>query len=478
LRGGVGFLLGNGAVHASDSLIAETTSQGVDTSPARGAGVAFGALEVIALPLILFWGRQGWFGTDDWDFLADRKAGNLADLLRPHYQHWTTIPVVAYRVLWSLVGLRSYWPYLLVVILGHLSVAALLRVVMRRAGVGSWLATAMVAPFIFFGAGAENILVAFQITFVGALAFGLVHLLLVDHDGRVDRRDWLGLAAGLAALLCSGVAISMVIAVGIATLLRRGWRVAVLHTVPLGAVYVIWLQFAPTGESAGQYRAQSPLEVIKFVGIGAEAAIAGLGGISALGIALALILLVGASFMIRQQGWQIVRTSGAVPVALLFSALIFLTVTGIGRAGATGLVAIFDGSGPERARQSRYVYVVAAMLLPALGITAQNVVRNWPRVAFGVAALLVIGTAGNTVHLTTYGHRFRAADTQKNFILIAPRLPVAGRLPPSLKIAPDLPIGWLIAAVQDGRAPAAPKFTAAQASGATTIRCSQGVLVP
>ena len=125
-------------------------------SDVRAALIAFCVIEVLALPLILFWGRHGWFGTDDWDFFADRKAGDLGDLVRPHFQHWTTIPVVLYRLLWSVVGLRSYWPYLFVVVLGHLAVAALLRVVMRRAGVGGWLATAMVAPFLFFGAGGKT----------------------------------------------------------------------------------------------------------------------------------------------------------------------------------------------------------------------------------------------------------------------------------------------------------------------------------
>ena len=63
--------------------------------------------------------------------------------------------------------------------------------------------------------------------------FGLVQLLLADHEGPIDRRDWLALLAGLAALMCSGVAIAMVLVVGIAMLLRRGWRIALLQTVPL-----------------------------------------------------------------------------------------------------------------------------------------------------------------------------------------------------------------------------------------------------
>ena len=65
---------------------------------------------------------------------------------------------------------------------------------MRRAGVRPWIATLTAAVFVFFGAGAENILIAFQITFVGSFVFGLAQLLLADHDGPINRRDWLGLA--------------------------------------------------------------------------------------------------------------------------------------------------------------------------------------------------------------------------------------------------------------------------------------------
>jgi hypothetical protein len=170
-------------------------------APTRRRAVAwltFGAVEVLSVPLLLFWGRKWWFWADDWDFLAARTGGNAGDLFRGHYQHWTTVPVLAYRGLWFVFGIRSYVPYQLLVVGGHLAAAALLRVVMRRAGVSPWLATLVALVFVFFGSGAENILIAFQITFVGALVFGLAQLVLADHDGPLDRRDWLGLLAGLA----------------------------------------------------------------------------------------------------------------------------------------------------------------------------------------------------------------------------------------------------------------------------------------
>jgi len=191
-------------------------SQSRPVLAARGALVAFAAIEAIALPLMLWWDRGTWFQLDDWDFLAARTGGNVGDLFRAHFEHWTTLPILAYRLMWWLFGLRTIAPYEALVILAHLTVAALLRTVMRRAGVGPWLSTVAATLFVFLGSGAENILVAFQITFVGSLAFGLGHLLLADHDGPVDRRDWLGLLAGLAGLMCSGVGVTMVVIVALA----------------------------------------------------------------------------------------------------------------------------------------------------------------------------------------------------------------------------------------------------------------------
>jgi hypothetical protein len=62
-------------------------------------------------------------------------------LFRPHNEHWVTLPVLWYRVLWQLFGLRTYDPYQLTTVILHVVAAALLRELMRRAGVGPWIAT-------------------------------------------------------------------------------------------------------------------------------------------------------------------------------------------------------------------------------------------------------------------------------------------------------------------------------------------------
>src|SRR5437773_333619 len=102
----------------------------------RIAAMVFGMVLMGAFPLLLGLGHYHWFLLDEWDFLADRNGGDLGDLLRPHTNvHWSTLPIIVYRVLWRLFGLRTYVPYQVVLILLHLTAAFLLRKVMRRAGV-------------------------------------------------------------------------------------------------------------------------------------------------------------------------------------------------------------------------------------------------------------------------------------------------------------------------------------------------------
>lgn len=217
----------------------------------RGLGVR--GLRGHALPLLAFvLGDHYWFFADDWFFLTERELDSADDLLRPHNGHWSTVPVIVFRLLYGVFGVRTYLPYQLVVITMHLTVAVLVRVVMRRAGVRPWLATAAAATLVLLGPSGENSVWAFQTGFTGGVAFGLAQNLLADHDDRVGRRDVLALAAGALALMSSGTGVPIVLATALTLLLRRGTRIALLHTAPLGILYVAWsLNTHPDVGSAG-----------------------------------------------------------------------------------------------------------------------------------------------------------------------------------------------------------------------------------
>jgi hypothetical protein len=337
------------------------------TRPAdRWAFLAFVVVAVVSIPLLLRLGHDRWFQYDDWDFLASRDAGNLRDLFEPHGPHWSTLPILVYRIEWYLFGLHSYWPYQLVCVLSHLTVALLARTVMRRAGVRPWTATAVALLLVFFGAGAENIAYAFQINFNAALAFGLIHLLLADHDGPVDRRDGLGLVAGFLGLMSSGIAVTMVVVVGLAMLLRRGWRVAMLHTAPLGAAYLVWY-FAIARDTYASQEVSDPLDALAFARTTIAAGFDGLAQVPGLGWALGGLIVGGLFVAWRGRPFSEVRKIAAAPAALGLGAFVFVLISASGRVGFA----------PGIERSSRYVHVVCVLLLPAGAVAADAVMRRW-----------------------------------------------------------------------------------------------------
>jgi hypothetical protein len=350
---------------------------------ARLALLAFALVAVVAFGLFLGFGQRQWFFVDEWDFLADRDASNLGDLLRPHNEHWSTLSILLYRALYGLFGLRTYVPYQLVSILLHLTAALLLWFIMRRAGVRPWIATAAASSFALFGAGKQDIVWAFQMAWGASLVFGLTQLLLADHDGPLDRRDWIGLSAGFAGLMCSGIAVTMTIIVGLAMVIRRGWRIALFHTAPLGVVYVVWLV---TAARDTQKPGGSVDLLARWVVTGLGATFDAMGQVPGAGIALGLLLVVGLVLAWHGLDPRELRRRAAVPGALLVGVIVFLVISGLGRVSAFG---------PELARSSRYLHLVAALALPAVAVGADAVARQWRVLAPAVFALLLIGIPGN-----------------------------------------------------------------------------------
>jgi hypothetical protein len=418
------------------------------TTSERLARWTFAGLEVVALVYFLVVGRHLWFMGDEWDFLAHRSL-NIHDLLAQHGGHLVALPLVVYRLLFAVFGLRSYLPYQLLAIVVHLTAAGLLRAVMRRAGAGPWIATAAATLFLFFGAGAQNILWAFQITFTAALAFGLAQLLLADHDGALDRRDWLGLAAGLGAITCSGVGVTMIGVVGVAALIRRGWRVALFHTAPLLGLWLIWRdRYASNSPST-----TNPTQLFRWFRRGLAAGFDAMGQLPLVGWALAAVLTIGLVFAWRSLPRDGRRRAAAIPVACLAGVAAFLVTTGISRLWA----------GVMFAASSRYLYVVAALLLVPLAVAADALAR-WKRaLAPVVILLLLVGIPDNLSRTTTHFYPPTYYSRQRQALLSVARLPLAARVPRSLRPdpsgAPPVTIGWLLDGVRSGRLPSAQPST-------------------
>jgi hypothetical protein len=414
-------------------------------STAAAAQSAFVAVMVGALVFYLWSARQAWFSFDEWDFLSGRSAGSVASLLRPHNEHWSTLPILLWRALFHVFGIGSYVPYLLALLVAHLTLAVLLRVVILRAGVRPWTATAAASLFVLLGAGADDILWAFQIGFVGALAFGFGQLLIAGHDGPIGRRDVVALMAGLAALLCSGVGVTMVVVVGIATWSRRGWRPAVFQTAPLAGIYLLWWS---TYGRKGYHEATRVGDIPAFAWSMVSATFRGLAQVPFLGIGFGVLLAAGLYLAWRGLSRADLRQRAAEPAALLAGGIVFIVITGLGRAGT-----IDTPSAP-----SRYVYVVAALILPSLALAIDTIGRRLGTWGMVLPVVLLLGIPGNVRLAADRDRQFAGAYQELRLLMLsAAHLPISAHLPadyiPAQLFTGPTTVGWLRANASAGRVP-------------------------
>ena len=415
----------------------------------RVAIVAFAVVVVCAFAWWLNLGRHQWFYADEWEYLSNRTAWNLGDLFRPHHGHWTTLPILQYRFLYQLFGLNHFFPYRLVVLVLYMVAAALLLAVMWRAGVHPFIVVSAATLFALFGVGSDNIINPFQVTFTGALVAGLVLLILTDHDGPFERRDWVGMFAGLVALMMSGAGVVMVMITAVAVLCRRGWRTALTLVAPLAAIYVVW--FLAIGHNDGVTQAGSVSQIGGIVSGGLRNAFRVMAPQAWLGLPLALLLIGGFVLAARQRtraGWAEL----AVPFALLCGTVLLLASVASDHADVLGT------KGAGFPRQSRYVSLLAALSIPALAVAADAIARLWKWLIPLAMALFLFAIPHNldAARSTERIKRPLFAGTRLA-VEIVPRSPTARVVPrsvhPNILTAPALTVGWLLGAVERGKIP-------------------------
>lgn len=423
----------------------------------------FVSVSTVMFFVYAYLGRHIWFSVgatgDDWDFLAHRGI-NVHDLLASHGGHLVALPLVVYRALFNIFGLRSYRPYQILAIALHITAGGLLRVLMRRRAVNPWIATATASLFVCFGSAGQDILWAFQIAFSGALVLGLAQLLCADHDGGIDRRDWIGLGLGLAALFCSGVAVAMIGVVGVAALIRRGWRVAAFHVAPLALVYAAWsLHYGDSIITKNKF------DIVRWDGSGIWSAFGQLGQIPPIGFILAALLVTGLVLAWRAVDGAERRRRMALPIGLLAGVLGFLTTSGITRAWA----------GVRFAGTSRYMHIVAALLMVPLAMAADELVRRRRLLLPVVLVALVVGIPGNLSKTTDSFAGPGVFDAYRQMIFSIPRMATANEVPSDLRPEPNqgapVTMRWLLAGVKAGWLPKPRPLTAAEFA-TNTLRLS------
>ncbi len=320
--------------------------------------------------------RDLWFFGDEWDFLTRRGLhGAHFSLWAPHNEHWSVLPILLWRAIYSLEHLSSYWPYLVPLLLAHVAVVHLVWRRCMREGADPWVATALGLLLGFLGAGAEDLVWAFQIGFLSSLLFGLLAMEVAEGapaqgeapyllaplwprrltSARPLVRDAAAAGLALAALMCSTVGVASCVALAVLLLGRSGWRRAFRALVVPLCAYGIWFAFAGrTGlRTTGDYFSASVfLKVPTFVASNMSQDLGRAAGWARLGRILAATLVTWALWRGRRLYSHHPAVLGGALAAVAFYAM-----------AATGRDRISPTLTP-----SRYAYVGAAFLIPALSL--------------------------------------------------------------------------------------------------------------
>lgn len=363
-----------------------------------GARWAFYAAIAGSILVLYVAGRHQWFIRDDWALILTRRhvlhdTGVANWLFFPQDGHWLTVPTLAYRALTGLFGLGSYWPYLLTAMVPHVATVVVVRALCLRHGASPWTTTVLCTVLLVLGSGWENVLFAIQISYNLSLLGFLVQLLLTDHDGPVDWRDFLGLAAALVGLMSSGFGPFFIVGIAVFLVLRRRWVAAAVAVVPqliaYGWWYLAYARDAPTNVVAG-----GKSQVAAFTLRALVATFTGVIGIATLaGIALLATLAVAC--------WRPNRKLDAAFVALAVTTVLMFAGIGFQRVGL----------GLQTAEASRYVYMGAMLLAPMLAVAIDRLGVLAQPALYAARLVLVASVLLNIGQMLSFGSDWAKRST-------------------------------------------------------------------
>lgn len=415
-----------------------------------GAVVAHYASLAVGFAALLYLGRHQWFFADEWAAILERGMGLSGEngLLQPHNEHWITGPILIYRAIYNLIGIKSYLPYLACDLAMHVALAHVLWRTMQKLGTDPWVSTALAAVFIFLGGGAENILWAFQVGFIGSFLLGFIALYLVI-DGAGDpaptppdtgrpglkvmplparRIAW---ASGLcvASLAFSANVIPVIVVAAAVAWYRQDLRAAVAVAAPSAVVFAAWmLAYGRSGLGAHEVTLGSVIALPAFVAVGLARSLHAIIRLPGLVVSVAAAV-----------GSWLWRRKPATQVALIVAggALLFFAMTGVGRVAEFGV---------DFAQSERYVYLGAALLLPLVGVLLTMVIRDsFIRQAL-VLGLLAYALVSSGLLLRSRAGEELVRETQiREQVLAAAQLQASGEVllagSPDIMDSPD--VSWV-----------------------------------
>ena len=392
----------------------------------RRAVYVLAVLMVLTGLFLMYMGHGETFFYDDWSFVVHKIGSGFHAYLLPHNEHFSLVPIAIYKLLFALVGLNHYPIFRLVLVVFHLICVALVYDLVSRR-VGAWPALILAVLMLCLFAAWQNLIWAFQMSFVGSVMGGLAAWALLDRDTLAcDIAAAVALAFSLA---CSGLGLPFVPALAAEfAWQRRWWRLWVV-AVPF-ALFLVWYsQYGVTMVSANKM-AHAPQWIFDMAAAGAGVLI---GRDTDWGIPLMVLLLaLGA--------WRFVAGARISPRLLgaAVAALTFWILTGISR------------STVDLPDESRYAYLSAAFLL-IVAVELMPVVRYSGRgIALGVAVAVAAALMGaQTLHTNALTLRIDSQTIAAQLgALQLESAHVGPTYSPNPSLAPDITAGPYLRAVR------------------------------
>jgi hypothetical protein len=308
----------------------------------RSAAVlAVGLLLCGAILMVV--GRHLSFFADEWAFALNRRGWNADALLSSHNGHLVLVPALIYKILFVLVGFTHSWPYRLTLILFHAACVVFIYLLARRR-FGPWLALFPATLLLLPGTSNDDLLGAFQIAFVGSMAFGLGALVCLDREER--RFDIAATVLVALSICCSTVGVAFAVGILAELVLTRAKRPRLYVALIPFALYALWyVGFHTAGENV--LLASNIHSVPRYDARVAAQGFSGFGN---------LPILIGALLMAATAGWlgiKFLKERGLPARAFvgIVGGLVFWTLAALARAQINDAAA------------TRYIYISMVFIL-------------------------------------------------------------------------------------------------------------------
>jgi len=384
-------------------------------------GAALGCLGILLLA------RTFNFYFDEWDFILTAPDWSWVSFLQPHNEHPAVIPHLVYAVLLNTAGLRTYLPYLAVALVLHgVNVVLVFELVRRRSGDVVGLGAA--ALLVLLGAGWENLLWAFQLMFLGSVAFGLLALLVMERP-RTPATMPVASALVLLSIMCSGIGLFFLVAAAVHLAVVRERRRDLVWLAPIVVAVLVW--YVALGRTGAQTNPPpGPMNILRmpaYVAWGMGISAAGLVG---LGGWWAPPALAAGAAILAWTWWR--RPPDAFALSVLAALVSFYAVTALSRAQF----------GYQQSGSGRYAYEGAVFWLLLLGDAARALPwRGTWRPAlvaclflacFNSGALLFEFAAGKTVQMQREAADLQALNAARGDPCLGPNAAVDPFVMPSV----------------------------------------------